>query len=68
VADKQKRPMTADQKRARGIILITLAVIVVVAIGIGWLITSLGAPLWLALAITVVVAGAVSLFMFLEMS
>lgn len=60
--------MTADQKRARAIIIITLVVIITVAIGLGWLLTSMGAPLWLALAITVVVGGALSLFMFLEMS
>ena len=68
MADKQKRPLTADQKRARGIILITVAVIIVLAIGLGWLATSMGAPLWLALGITVVVGGAISLFMFLQMS
>ena len=66
--DKQKRPMTSDQKRARTIILITIAVIVVVALGVGWLASSMGAPLWLAIGIVVVVSGIVGLFMFLEMS
>lgn len=66
--DKQKRPMTSDQKRARSIILITIAVIVVVAVGVGWLVSSLGAPLWLSVGIVVVVCAVVGLFMFLEMS
>ncbi len=66
--DKQKRPLTSDQKRARTIILITVAVVVVLALGIGWLATSMGAPLWLAIAVTVVIGGAIALFMFLEMS
>jgi hypothetical protein len=66
--DKQKRPMTSDQKRARTIILITIAVIVVLALGVGWLASSMGAPLWLAIGIVVVISGIVGLFMFLEMS
>ena len=66
--DKQKRPMTSDQKRARTIILITIAVIVAVALGVGWLASSMGAPLWLAIGIVVVISGIVGLFMFLEMS
>ena len=66
--DKQKRPMTSDQKRARSIILITVAVIVILAIGVGWLAASMGAPLWLAVGIVVVVSAGVGLFMLLEMS
>ena len=63
-----RRPMTHDQKRARSILIITAAIIVVFALGVGWLASSLGAPLWLAVAIVVVVTAAVGLFMFLEMS
>lgn len=63
-----RRPMTTDQKRALAILIITGAVIVILAIGVGWLASSLGAPLWLALAIVVVVTAAVGVFMFLEMS
>jgi len=66
--DNQKRPLTADQKRARSILIITAVVIVILALGLGWLATSMGAPLWLALAITAVVGSAVGLFMFLQMS
>jgi fatty acid desaturase len=66
--DKQKRRLTSDQKRARSIILITIAVIVVLALGVGWLASSVGAPLWLAVGIVVVVGALVGLFMFLEMS
>ncbi len=66
--DKQKRRLTSDQKRARSIILITIAVIVVLALGVGWLASSVGAPLWLAVGIVVVVGAVVGLFMFLEMS
>ena len=63
-----RRPLTSDQKRARSILIITAVVILVFALGVGWLATSLGAPIWLAVAIVVVVTGAVGLFMFLEMS
>ena len=63
-----RRPMTSDQKRARSILILTAVVILVFALGVGWLATSLGAPIWLAVAIVVVVTGAVGLFMFLEMS
>ena len=66
--DKQKRPMTSDQKRARAIILVTFAVIVVLALGVGWLATSMGAPILLAVGIVVVVSAVVGLFMFLQMS
>ena len=66
--DKTKRPMTSDQKRARAIILITFAVIVVFAIGVGWLAVSIGVPPLIAVVIVVVVSAVVSLFMFLEMS
>jgi len=66
--DDQKRPMTSDQKRARAIILITVAVIVVLALGIAWLATSMGAPWWLALAITFVIGGGITLFMIMELS
>lgn len=63
-----RRPMTSDQKRALSILIITAVVIVVLAVGVGWLATSMGAPLWIALAIVVVVTAAIGLFMFLEMS
>ena len=63
-----RRPMTPDQKRALAILAVTAVVIVILAIGVGWLATSMGAPLWIALAIVVVVTAAVGLFMFLEMS
>ncbi|MEX1295396.1 MAG: hypothetical protein AB1Z67_04410 [Candidatus Limnocylindrales bacterium] len=63
-----RRPMTSDQKRALAILIITGVVIIILAIGVGWIATSLGAPLWLALAIVVVVTAVVGLFMFLEMS
>ena len=63
-----RRPMTSDQKRALSILIITGMVIVILAIGVGWLASSLGAPLWLAVAIVVIVTAAVALFMFLEMS
>lgn len=63
-----RRPMTSDQKRARSILIITAVIIVVFALGVGWLVSSMGAPIWLAVAIVVVVTAAVGLFMFLEMS
>lgn len=66
--EKQKRPLTSDQKRARSIILITVVVIAVLALGVGWLATSIGAPLWLAIGLVVVIAAVVGLFMFLELS
>lgn len=63
-----RRPMTSDQKRARSILIITAVVIVIFALGVGWLASSLGAPLWITVAIVVVVTAAVGLFMFVEMS
>ena len=63
-----RRPMSTDQKRALAILGITLLVIVILVIGVGWLATSMGAPLWIALAIVLIVSAAVGLFMFLEMS
>ena len=63
-----RRPMTTDQKRALAIIIVTVVVIVILAIGVGWLASSLGAPLWIAVAIVAIVTAAVALFMFLEMS
>ncbi len=63
-----RRPMTSDQKRALSILVITGLVIVVLAVGVGWLASSMGAPLWIAAAIVIVVIAAVGLFMFLEMS
>jgi membrane protein YdbS with pleckstrin-like domain len=66
--EKQKRPLSSDQKRARSIILITVVVIAVLALGVGWLATSIGAPLWLAIGLVVVIAAVVGLFMFLELS
>ena len=63
-----RRPMTSDQKRALSILIITAVVIVILAVGVGWLASSMGAPLWIAVALVVVVTAAVGLFMFLEMS
>ena len=63
-----RRPMTSDQKRALAILIVTAIVVVILAIGVGWLATSMGAPLWIALAIVVVVTAVVGLFMFLQMS
>ena len=63
-----RRPMTSDQKRALSILIITGIVIVILAIGVGWLAVSIGAPLWLALVVVIVVTAIVGLFMFLEMS
>mgnify|MGYP001819859049 FL=1 len=63
-----RRPMTSDQKRVLAILIITAIVIVILAIGVGWLAVQLGAPVWLALAIVLVVTAVVGLYMFLEMS
>jgi len=40
----------------------------VLALGVGWLATSIGAPLWLAIGLVVVIGAVVGLFMFLELS
>ncbi len=63
-----RRPMTSDQKRALAILIVTAMVVVILAIGVGWLATSMGAPLWIALAIVIVVMAVVGLFMFVQMS
>ncbi len=57
-----RRPMTPDQKRALAILIITGVVIVILGLGVGWLAVSIGAPLWIAVAIVVVVTAAVGLF------
>ena len=63
-----RRPRTSDQKRALSILIITGIVIVILAIGVGWLAIQFGAPIWLALAVVVVVVAVVGLYMFVEMS
>lgn len=63
-----RRPMTPDQKRALAILIVTAIVVVILAVGVGWLATSMGAPLWIAVGIVVVVTAIVGLFMFLQMS
>ncbi len=63
-----RRPMTSDQKRALSILIITAIVIVILAIGVGWLAIQFGAPVWLAVALVVVVVAIAGLYMFLEMS
>jgi membrane protein YdbS with pleckstrin-like domain len=65
---KKGRPLTSDQRRARSIILLTIAVIVIVALGVGWLVASIGAPWWIAVGIVVVVLAVVGLFMVLQLS
>lgn len=63
-----RRPMTPDQKRALAILIVTAIVVVILAVGVGWLATSMGAPLWIAVGVVVVVTAIVGLFMFLQMS
>lgn len=63
-----RRPMTPDQKRALAILIVTAIVVVILAAGVGWLATSMGAPLWIAVGVVVVVTAIVGLFMFLQMS
>jgi len=60
--------MSQDQKRAFAILIVTGIVIATLAIGVGWLATSLGAPLWIVLAVVIIVTAVVGLFMFLQMS
>jgi hypothetical protein len=63
-----RKPMTSDQKRALVILIITAVVIAILAIGVAWLVGSLGAPAWITVAVAVVVAALVGLFMFLQLS
>jgi len=60
--------MTSDQKRALAILIITAVVIAILAIGVAWMAASLGAPIWLTIAVAVVIAAVVGLFMFLQLS
>jgi hypothetical protein len=62
-----RRPMTIDQRRTLFILLVIAAVIAILAIGIGWLALSIGAPLWLALVLAIVITAVVGLFMFLQL-
>jgi len=66
--NESRRRMTADQKRARMILLVIAGVIAIVAIGIGWLAVSIGIPIWIAVILTVVITAVVGLFMFLNLS
>ena len=63
-----RRPMTIDQRRTLAILIIIIAVIAILAIGIAWLAVSMGAPVWLALVLAVVITAVVGLFMFLQLS
>ena len=67
-SNEPRRRMTADQKRARMILLVIAGVIAIVAIGIGWLAVSIGIPIWIAVILTVVITAVVGLFMFLNLS
>ena len=63
-----RRPMTIDQRRTLAILIIIIAVIAILAIGIAWLAVSMGAPVWLALVLAVVITAVVGLFMFLQLA
>ncbi len=66
---KEPRPrFTDEQKRIGLLLLLILGVILIVALLIGWLVASLGAPLWLTVVVTLIVAGGVGLFMFLNLA
>jgi hypothetical protein len=59
--------LTSDEKRARVVLFVIAAVIALVALGVGWLALSIGVPFVIAAILTVVIAGVVGLFMFLNM-
>ena len=63
-----RRPMTMDQRRTLVILVVIVAVIAILAIGIAWLALSIGAPVWLALVLAVVITALVGLFMFLQLA
>lgn len=63
-----RRPMTIDQRRTLAILIVIMAVIAILAIGIAWLAISMGAPVWLALVLAVVITAVVGLFMFLQLA
>ena len=62
-----RRPMTIDQRRTLVILLVIAAVIAILAIGIAWLALSIGAPVWLALVLAIVITAVAGLFMFLQL-
>ena len=65
--NETRRRLTSDQKRALVILLVIVAVIAIVAIGIGWLAVSLGIPFWIAVILTVIITAIIALFMFLNL-
>jgi small-conductance mechanosensitive channel len=66
--EESGRGMSSDQKRALLILVIIAVLIAVVAIGIAYLATSIGVPLWIAAVVAIVIAAVVGLFMFLNLS
>ena len=63
-----RQRLTDEQKRIGFVLLLIVAVIAIVSILIGSLIASLGVPLWIAVIVTLIIAGAVGLFMFLNLA
>lgn len=66
--DAKEPRFTDEQKRMGLVLLVIIGVIAIVSILIGSLIASLGVPLWIAVVVTLIVAGAVGLFMFLNLA
>ena len=65
--NEPRHRLTTDEKRARVVLLVIAVVIAIVALGVGWLALSIGVPFWIAAILTVIIAAAVGLFMFLNM-
>ena len=59
--------MNNDHRRTREIQMVIAAVIAILAIGIAWLALSIGAPVWLALVLAIVITAVAGLFMFLQL-
>jgi hypothetical protein len=65
--NEPRHRLTTDEKRARVVLFVIFVAIAIVALGVGWLALSIGVPFWIAAIVTVVIAGGVGLFMFLNM-
>lgn len=66
--DSKEPRLTDEQKRIGLLLLVVVGVIAIVSILVGSLIASLGVPLWIAIVVTLIIAGAVGLFLFLNLA
>lgn len=60
--------MSSDQRRRLIVVLVIVGVLAVVGIGVGWLVVSLGLPLWVGVVAGIVAVVAVAAFTLLNLA